>query len=124
MLTTGSIPQATAQDSGRECPDGYECIGEAPDICLPTASLEEHEARLSDCQSKNDRLHGRLKEARDAESAAKARVEELVGDKTRLRIERDRKVQELGRWYRNPWIWAAIGAALGGGGYAVGELTD
>lgn len=130
----GLIRPATAQTNEEQpegCPEGFECLTSDADVCLSSNSLEEHEQNLENCRAKNRKLEGRLKESRDAESAAKARAENLAVDRARERQKKlewkskaDRKSQKLDQWYRKPLPWIGISAGAGVLGYLIGSWTS
>ena len=120
-LTIGPIPRATAQVS--KCPAGFECTGDSPDYCLPRESLREHQTRLEECQSARDSLRGRLEEARDAEAAAKARIEGLVSIRDIWKRRAEERQRRLEQWWHREWVWIGALIAIGVGGYTAGSLA-
>lgn len=107
-----------AQDS--DCPDRFTCLTPDPKYCLSAEALEEHEANLNDCQSKNSVLQGRLKECRDGEAVESARIEELVDAKADWKTKaRDRR-KTLEAWYHNEWIWVGIVSGVAAASFAGG----
>lgn len=94
------------------------------EVCVKRQKLIEHQNNLSECHQQKDQYKGRLAECRDSVEPLQVRIEKQAADNGKLQQRNSRLKGELNKWYRNPWIWGAIGVGLAGGGYAAGQILD
>lgn len=105
-----------------DCPEGFECVTPEPTHCLSEQALEERQQAVTDCQETNDKLRGRIESLRDQIAPLQVRVEELVAEKTKMRIERDQAREKLDS-RASPWSWLSYGVCGGAGGAGVVQLA-